>query len=257
VIKLKRRRWTKHVFRVMAVRNVYRLLVCKYFIKSFNVEHTAVTEKSQQIYTRNQLLPCTGTCLFLNWSQNIWEPELRHSTIGRGDVKGKERASRLARCRCPFFPSRTSAGWPAVCVFVTVNEARRYSAANLCGVLFTSVSFKLSVFLFVLSVRIQEHSVRNALNALNSKQGRKHRKCRIWRAIWRYVDGNGPFISVRGSQMRVQHCYRPAFVTWWLWWSCDGDWWCNTSLSRKVLLHPSCLFLFTLEWFIKPFTPYQ
>jgi hypothetical protein len=28
-------------------------------------------------------------------------------------------------------PPRTSAGWPATCVFVTVNEARRYLAAGL------------------------------------------------------------------------------------------------------------------------------
>jgi hypothetical protein len=59
------------------------------------------------------------------WMQNICEPWLRYSKTGRDDGNGKGGERRLMRCRLNL-------GWLATtCVFVTVNEARRYLATGI------------------------------------------------------------------------------------------------------------------------------
>jgi hypothetical protein len=63
-------------------------------------------------------------------TQNICEPQLRHSKRGREDGKGKKGSKTPYALPIPL-PSRTSTGWPATCVFVTVNEARRYLATSI------------------------------------------------------------------------------------------------------------------------------
>jgi hypothetical protein len=61
---------------------------------------------------------------FVYWTQNICEPGLRHSKRGKGRWKGQ-----VGSKTHPLHP-RNAPGWPPTCVFVTVNEARRYLAAS-------------------------------------------------------------------------------------------------------------------------------
>jgi hypothetical protein len=64
-------------------------------------------------------------------TQNICEPELRHRKMVREDGKSKGGARHHLLSRGSIFlPYRTSAVWPPTCVFVTVNEARRYLATR-------------------------------------------------------------------------------------------------------------------------------
>jgi hypothetical protein len=62
--------------------------------------------------------------------QNICEPELRHGNRGREDGKGKG-GSKKPHALPPSLPPGTTAGWPPNCIFVTVNEARRYLATSI------------------------------------------------------------------------------------------------------------------------------
>jgi hypothetical protein len=64
--------------------------------------------------------------LGLHWTQNIFEPGLRHSKRGREG--GNTTPFAIAS------PPRTSAGWPPPCLFVTVNEAQRYLATSLLDI---------------------------------------------------------------------------------------------------------------------------
>jgi hypothetical protein len=80
--------------------------------------------------------PCTLSCTeikVLYWTQYICELELRHSKRVQGYGKGKGGGGRDKTpyaLSLPLSP-RISAGRPPTCVFVTVNEARRYLATSI------------------------------------------------------------------------------------------------------------------------------
>jgi hypothetical protein len=77
-------------------------------------------------------------------------PSLSYVTVrGRWKGQGDQYAICAIAWRSSLLP-RTSAGWPQTCVFVTVNEARRYLAAST----FTFLSHHVNWSLYFTDVRM-------------------------------------------------------------------------------------------------------
>jgi hypothetical protein len=69
------------------------------------------------------------------------------ATLSYVTVGGEGKMERARGSNTPYalsfpLPLRTSAGWPTMCVFVTVNEARRYLATSI--VRYTAAQHKVA-----------------------------------------------------------------------------------------------------------------